>query len=399
MKVLIAIHTLELGGSQINAIELAERVAAVEGYTVEILAPDGVLAQRITAAGIRLHLAPASQHVPSLRYIRKLDRIARQRKYDLIHCYEWDTTINAMFGPGWLHGTPVISTIYSMDVPYLVPRSIPIIVGTRNIQRSECALRAQVELIEPPVDVALNAPGATGSTVRSKWGIGDGDVLLVVVCRLAARLKLEGLLSAIKAVNVLDVSRPIRFLIVGDGPARDEVSQLAESVNREHGREVVTLVGERVDPREFYEAADVAIGMGASALKSMAFAKPVLVQGEGGFWRTLTPQSLDFFMEHGFYGVGDGEDGIAACVVELSYLLGLTETERHALGDFGRSIVEQHFNLDLATAALLPLYISTASQRTVGYIRIFELAGEIMTLLKHHLAIWLQRNQRSAAAR
>ena len=397
MKILIAIHTLELGGSQINAIELAELVAARDGYEVEVFAPDGVLADRIREAGIPLHIAPAGQQAPAAGYIAALARVVRGRGFDLIHCYEWDTTINAMYGAGWLYGIPVISTVYSMDVPYLVPAAVPLIVGTRSIQLEE-GHRASVALIEPPVDVALNAPGATGSDLRREWAVADDETLVVVVCRLAARLKLEGLLSAIRAVGSLDREHPLRFLVVGDGPSRGEVAALADAVNAERGREVVTMVGERADPRSFYDGSDIAIGMGASALRSMAFAKPLLVQGEGGFWKTLTPESLPLFLEQGFYGVGDGADGTAACERELTSLLELSAAERDELGAFGRSVIERSFSLEVAVAALLPLYAAAIAQRLSLPQRVAGALAETIVLGKHRLSIARQTRRTRAVA-
>ena len=49
------------------------------------------------------------------------------------------------------------------------------------------------------------------------------------------------------------------------------------------GRQVVLLTGEIADPRPAYAAADVVVGQGGSALRGMAFGKPLVVVGEGRF--------------------------------------------------------------------------------------------------------------------
>ncbi len=69
------------------------------------------------------------------------------------------------------------------------------------------------------------------------------------------------------------------------------------------------MTGQMTDPRDAYAAADIMLGMGGSALRAMAFAKPLVVQGERGYWRLLTPESLDFFLDKGWYWLGDGSDG------------------------------------------------------------------------------------------
>jgi hypothetical protein len=46
MRVLVAPHNFEIGGSQINALELACAVAAKPGFEVILYAPDGELTER-----------------------------------------------------------------------------------------------------------------------------------------------------------------------------------------------------------------------------------------------------------------------------------------------------------------------------------------------------------------
>jgi hypothetical protein len=82
-------------------------------------------------------------------------------------------------------------------------------------------------------------------------------------------------------------------------------------------------------------AADIVLGMGTSAQKGMAFAKPVVIQGERGYWETLTPESMPQYLHHNFYGLGDGGDGaprLAAIIGELARDRGRWPE----LGEFGR---------------------------------------------------------------
>ena len=101
-------------------------------------------------------------------------------------------------------------------------------------------------------------------------------------------------------------------MIVGDGAARAEVEEAAAAANARAGRRVVVLAGQLGDPRPAYAAADVVLGMGGSALRGMAFGKPLMVQGEGGFWELLTPESAPMFLRQGWYGIGSTATGAAA---------------------------------------------------------------------------------------
>ena len=95
------------------------------------------------------------------------------------------------------------------------------------------------------------------------------------------------------------------------------------------------LTGALIDPRPAYAAADVMLGMGGSALRGLAFGKPLVVQGEEGFWQLLTPGSAPTFLDQGWYGLADDADRLAAILAELLDSPGL----RLTLGTFGRRLV------------------------------------------------------------
>lgn len=401
MKVLICPHTLELGGSQLNAIELADELRRVPGVQTAIYAPPGLLADEIRTRGIELINAPPRRTGPSVESARRLTGIVTSGGFDIVNPFEWNTTIDALDGPGWSLGTPVVSTILSMDVPYLVPRSVPLIVGTRQMQRDELRWRPDVHLMEPPVDTRSNAPGVVGAgeAARERWSIDPAETLLVAVCRLSVQLKLEGLLTVIEACGRVAGRHKIRLLIVGDGPARPQLEHAAATANSVAGRTVVQLVGERTDPRSYYDAADIVIGMGASALRGLAFAKPLLVQGEQGFWETLTPATLPVFLEQGWYGTGTGRDGLSRCEAELCALLDSEPAELTALGEMGRRVVDGTYSLSATARALAGLYEVVASRSTPARDRALERAESLFVRAKHAAAVRRHRIHQGLAGR
>jgi hypothetical protein len=97
----------------------------------------------------------------------------------------------------------------------------------------------------------------------------------------------------------------------------------------------------------------------------MAFAKPLIVLGIGGFSRGCDETSIDYFLDEGFYGVGDGTpaplgDQIAAL---------LDADRRRALGAWSRRVIEDQFALTSAADTLESLYAEAAARpatRPVG---------------------------------
>ena len=382
MRVLVYPHDLNMGGSQMNAIELAAAVRDL-GHECIVYGRPGVLCDRIDELGLEFIESADPGGRPSLRVVRDLRRLVQERDIDVVHGYEWPTGLEAYLATIGRGRARALCTIMSMAVAPFLPRSLPLIVGTRQIAAHEMALgRPSVEVIEPPVDLVHNiAPEASAlDAFRSRWGVGDMP-LVVCVSRLAEELKAEGILTAIEAVAALSETDPCQLLIAGDGASRARIARAAEAVNRATGRHAVVLTGELADPRAAYAVADVTLGMGGSALRALAFGKPLVVQGEHGFFRTLTPETLNEFRWRGWYGIGEGTaSGRRRLEGELAPLLRSGEL-RERLGAFGRSAVVE-FSLGAAAAEQVTAYEGVRTSSTAAQ-TVLEVATMGTKLLAH----------------
>ncbi len=367
MRIVVCPHTLELGGSQLNAIELAAAVRD-RGHETIVFAQAGRLAERIDELGLELVPTPRPRGRPSARVMTALAELVRSRRADVVHGFEWTTVLEAYWGPRARSGTPTVATVMSMAVAPFIPRDLPLIVGTEQIAAAERrAGRTEVDVIEPPVDVDDNAPGVVDpEPLRRAVGIDPEALTIVAVSRLAAELKLEGLETAIDAVSALAADRAVQLVIVGDGPARATLEERAAVANRRAGRRIAILTGELLDPRPAYAAADVCLGMGGSALRAMAFAKPLIVQGEMGFWQLLTEESKGRFLADGWYGVGSDRDaGLENLLRELGTVVD-DAGRRAKLGSQARDLVVQRFALGRAADRQVQMYARLVASGPIG---------------------------------
>ncbi|MPQ99436.1 glycosyltransferase [Modestobacter sp. I12A-02628] len=403
MRVLVYPHLMEIGGSQLNAVELAARVQQA-GHEVVVVGPDGALVPRARALGLEYLQLPVPHRWPAPRNVAALTSLVRRRGIDVVHGYEWGPALELAYGPHLLLGTPAVTTVLSMDVPGFLAPHVPLVVGTRDLV-AEARLRyAEVHLMEPPIDTELNAPGPDRAAARARFGVGPGELLLSVVCRLTPDLeKLQGVLTAVQVVGELARSRPVRLLVAGDGPGLDDVRAAAAQVNAATGAPTVVVTGGLLDPRPAYDAADVVLGMGSSALKGMAFARPLVVQGHTGFWRLLTPATEPLFAAQGWYGAGDG-DGPAALRAALAPLLD-APGHRAELGALGRGLVTERFSLTAAAAALDQLYRDVLAGPAAPAARRRLLAGPALEVGKFKavtaspaLRAWTERRAHRRAA-
>ncbi len=358
MKILVYPHDLAMGGSQINAIDLAAEMQE-QGHEVIVYGVEGPLTDYVAQKRLRFLPAHAMAARPSPTRIAQLARLCRAEGIDIVQAYEWPPCLDAYFGAHILFGIPLVCTVLSMTVSPLVPPTVPLFMGTKDLVeqavRERRGMGAEVGLLEPPIDVQSDSPSVAGLDYRKSLGIADDELTIVSVSRLSFDLKFDALTDAIGAAEELGRKYPIRLVVVGGGDAEHEIRRRSAAVNQRIGREVILTPGPTLDPRSAYDSADVVVAMGSSALRAMAHEKPVIVQGEHGWSLPCTADTIETFLAQGFYGVGNGESGSVELAAQLEMLLE-DEALRREVGQWGRTIVVDRFSLQHAASRLLDRY-------------------------------------------
>jgi glycosyltransferase involved in cell wall biosynthesis len=393
VRVLVYPHTLDVGGSQLNAIELAAAIRD-RGHGAVVYARPGPLLDRVHELGLRFVEPPAARRRPSPSIARHLYDLVRRERIDVVHAYEWPSTVEAFYGPRLLGNRAVVGTVLSMAVAPFLPATLPLIVGTAQIAAATPRTGGPMHVLEPTVDTELNHPGIDGAAFRAAHGLDGGPPLAVVVSRLVPDLKQEGLERTVDAVDVLGDGFPVQLAIVGGGPAHADLRARADRVNARLGRRAVLLTGELLDPRPAYAAADLVIGMGSSILRGMAFAKPAVVLGEAGFSEVLTPDSIETFLWQGFYGLGDGDTDPNRLADQIRSVLG-DAARRDALARFAHDVVRRRFALVRAGAILEEVYAGELARARRRRDAARDVIGTGRGVTSHKLA--RRRDRRSGA--
>ncbi len=395
LNVLIGLEGLALGGCPINAIDLA-RALRTRGHTLNVFAIDErvkvSLEPYAERSGFQVTRLPAVQS--TLRRALQIRRLADRCSADVVHVFApW----MSMAAAGSILGRRrvVMVTNWMMENVSYTPQHLPLIVGTRSMQtEAQLGHRSPVHLMEPPVDLVTElADVGDPSQFRADLGIDPNDTVAVIVSRVAQHMKAEGIRNAVEAVGRIN-SPDLSLVIVGDGDAYGEIVDMANKVNAGLGRNAVITTGALDDPRVAYRAADLVLGMGGSAIRAMAHAKPVIVLGVDGFAEIFESATCSRFLEHGFYGVGLSDPDPVAHLASLIESL-LREPRRRSLGSFGHDLVTSRFSLDAAADTLVEWYEAELAGRLGVVQRTLSGLGTLGRAQMHNSRVNLQRRLRS----
>lgn len=382
MKILVFPHDFGIGGSQLNAVEIAATLRD-QGHECVIFGSHGQLNRRITELGLEFIEAPRPRIRPTPSIVRALVRIIDERDIQILHGFEWPPSLECAIASHLRPRTRHVSTVMSMSVAPFIPKTTPLIVGTEAIAHHERSLgRSRVMVQEPPVDLEHNSLSAVGSSGEfyERWSLSRQAFTVAIVSRLAPELKLEGILASIRALPLLGSAQTVQLLIVGDGPSKSEVQEAIADADLGRIPHRVIMTGSMADPREAYAVADVVLGMGGSALRAMAFEKPVIVQGENGYWKLLTSRSLPDFRWHGWYGRGDNLHAGPARLAKILDQVIADVNLRDRLGQFSLETVQAHYSLERAAQIQLEAYTEAmnsspprSSERIQGFVSLHKL--------------------------
>lgn len=363
MRVLVHLNSLELGGTQLNAVDFA---AAARAHGVESIllgdratlsaAPnllDYAVARGVAirvyepAAGMRAHAA-------------QLTAIASELHVDVVHVYGmWGAARPVFWGPARRGRLPWVQTVYEMSMSPVVLRHMPLIVGTGYLRDEQAGRPGGVTLISPPVDLDRDAPGRTDvPDLRADAGLGDGAILCIV-SRLDSRMKSYSIGVAVETMRTLG-AEGITLCIVGSGDAESDLRASAADVNGAVGRDAVRFLGAMTDPRAAYMAADVVLGMGGSAARALAFGKPLIVQGEAGWSQVFEPSSAETLARSSYWSPDSVADPVGDLRAAIDRVLA-DPRERAELGTFGRAFAQERFGLVAMTAKLVEVYHSAVA--------------------------------------
>ena len=235
----------------------------------------------------------------------------------------------------WEHNTTLPNDAW---LKRMITAADRIVVVSASIEQQFAELvphaRKKISVIHNGIDAQKFIPMRDARLVkRRELGWDDGVCVVGTVSRLSPEKGIEYFVDA--AHEILRHSPDVRFLIVGDGPLRQELEQRAQS-NAIRFVDAQEKVAAWLNAMDVFVIPSLAEGLPLAALEAMACELPVVASDVGGL-REVVVQN-----ETGLRVAPREADQIVRAVLELLR----DRTRRCAFGKAGRARVENYFRLE-----------------------------------------------------
>jgi len=365
---------LDIGGAETHIVELSKQLKAM-GHDVAVVSNGGVYVDEITAAGIRHHSAPLNRRsIPCmLRSLVALHRIIRRERPDVVHAHARI--------PGFLCGLlrpvmrfPFVTTAHWVfDTGGGLRRLTN--WGQRTIAVSDdikAYLMREYGVPEEHIRITINgidtdkfSPDVSGAEVQAEFGLDPARPIVSYVSRMDADRALVAR-QLIEVAPQLSKQVPgVQLLIAGGGNVFDELKAMADKVNADLGRTVVTMTGPRTDINRIVAAGHIFIGVSRAALEAMAAGKPVIVAGNEGYHGLFTPEKLEQARLGNFCCRGLPLSEPQTLLDDVVQAISLPQERRQGLGQYGRQVIFDYYSVRRMAQDCLDMYLQVVPPRRV----------------------------------
>lgn len=318
MKILLIITRLDLGGSAEAVMQIAEGLSK-KGHEIKIITgltkkPQEDFEDYVKRTGVPITVIPELRREVNpfydLRALWLLYKVINNEKPEVVHTHTSKAGILGRWA-AWLCGVKVIihSTHGHIFYGYfgslktklfLWIEKLTAVITDRvttlssleidDYERMRLAGREKFISIPYGIDTkGYQQSGRTKEEVRKMFGLYPEDYVIGWVGRLVpvkdcgTFIRAASLLQERIRASESSSGRGLRFLIVGDGPERKKLEDMAERIGLK-----IIFTGTRKDIYDIISAMDILVlsslneGLGHVLLEAMASQKPVVATRVGG---------------------------------------------------------------------------------------------------------------------
>lgn len=364
--ILQIIPTLDTGGAERTAIEMAEAIVAAGGRAL-VASQGGRLEDELGAVGGELIVFPAGTKNPAkiLGNARALARLIRAENVALVHARSRAPAWSALMAARWTK-RPFVTTyhgIYNQKSALkswyngVMARGDAVIANshyTGRIVRDRHAIPSlRLNVIPRAVDLERFSPQAVSparvAALKAAWGVPEGARIVLQAARLTRWKGQDVLIDAASRLAAAPAFRDAVVIIAGDDQGRTAYTQ--ELLQRIDGLGLgsrVRLAGHCADMPAAFAAAYVAVlcpvepeAFGRASIEAQAMGCPVIVNDGGALPETLLPGGRSGWIVPAGHGVALAQALETALQLPAeAHAAMAAAARRHALG-FSKSVLQK----------------------------------------------------------
>lgn len=277
MKVLLAIDSMNIGGTETHVLTLAKELIRT-GIAVVILSNGGPLYNDFNKLGCAIYnmgfpLSIIGSEDKARVYKDTIKRIIRDEDINIIHAHQ-SSSGSLCIDVAKEMNIPCVFTVHGLYYHDIAPGGLN--KSTKVISVSEPVFDWLLDfgvpsiVISNGVDFDIFHP-MSSTDIREQLQLPDDAFVILYASRMA-----WGKINVCE--NVLRVSRDLRNIenmnihtfIVGSGPGFNGIKDTANRINNSSDETFIHIFGEKTNMANFYSNSDCIVGTGRVALEAMA---------------------------------------------------------------------------------------------------------------------------------
>lgn len=352
--ILMTLMGLEIGGAETHVVELAKELNK-QGYNIIAASNGGVYEKELTDAGIKHYNVPMHRRnvIKMFKSYFLLKKIIIDEHVDIVHSHARIPGFICGFLQKKLKFTFVTTAHWvfytGMGLKYLTNWGQKVVAVSDDIKDY---LISNYNVNKNDIFVTINgidtdkfSPETPYINVKNEFNI-ENVPTIVYVSRMDESRALVAAQLIDAAVEIDKAIPNVRIIIAGGGNVFDNLNKKSNEINTLLGRNCITMTGARTDINEIIAVGDLFIGVSRAALEAMAASKPVIVAGNEGYIGLFSSDKLEKAQENNFCCRGCELPTKELILKDVLHCLTkLSENERKALGEFGRSVIFKYYSV------------------------------------------------------
>lgn len=377
MKIIRIVTELDFGGVEKHMELTGDGMLEYPDFKMIFLAlgRGGQTSKVLMEMGYQVIVLNENPQIPNLKLIRKLNKIFKKEKPDVVHCSNGEGNFHGLWAAWWAKvplrigeevGFPNHHSYWKHIFRFTYTKANKIIaisnaVKNRLFELGEAADQ-KIEVIyypmgKPKLELSQVEKGKVNTLINQLRRKSEQEqFVFITTCRLVRIKNLDGVIKAMSTLQKVIKEKALQFWIIGEGPEKESLKSLARELCVDHQ---VHFLGFHANVNPFLMAADAFIlpsfseGFSLSLAEAMQLGLPSLATQVGGPSEIIKPTT-------GLLLDPNDQDSIVA---QMKTMVEMDKNERKQMGIRGMEDVKSRFSVEIYTKAITQFYNQQLKQK------------------------------------